>query len=332
MSSAQPELRRDGLPNDQTSTHAAALEKLAQTMLDELEKVIRGKRRELELVLCCVAARGHLLLEDIPGTGKTTLAKALAAVMGGTFKRVQFTPDLLPTDIVGAAVFHPQDQTFVFRPGPVFANVLIGDEINRASPRTQSALLEALSEGQVTMDGQTHLLPAPFFCVATQNAIEFHGTYPLPEAQLDRFALQLSLGYPPEPDERALIETQRHGPPLESLRAVASPARVIELQRAVELVHLEASVGDYLLRIVGATRTHPSLRLGVSTRGALLLAQLARARALLAGRDFVLPEDVKALAVPALAHRLVLDTRAKYAGIDRAQLVQQLVAETAAPR
>jgi len=305
---------------------------LVRRLLENLERVIRGKREPLELLLCCIAAGGHVLLEDVPGTGKTTLAKALAVSMGGVFKRVQFTPDLLPTDIVGASIYNPQEGTFRFRPGPLFANVLIADEINRASPRTQSALLEGLSEQQVTVDGETHALPPPFLCIATQNPVEFHGTYPLPEASLDRFAAQLSLGYPPESEERALLIQQSTGPALTALEGVASMEEVLSLQAWVGEVKLEETVADYLLRIVHATRSHPSIRLGVSTRGALLYGRVARARALMQGRDYVLPEDLKALAVPVLAHRLVLDTRAKYAGADKRSLAKELVAAVPVPR
>ncbi|MBI5546635.1 MAG: MoxR family ATPase [Deltaproteobacteria bacterium] len=305
---------------------------VALRLLEGLEKVIRGKREQLELLLGCVAAGGHALLEDIPGTGKTTLAKALALLSGCAFKRIQFTPDLLPSDILGTAVFNPREGTFSFKPGPIFANVVIADEINRASPRTQSALLEALSEQQVTVDGQTHPLVSPFLCIATQNPIEFHGTYPLPEAQLDRFALQLSLGYAPEAEERAILAAHRHGSPLQGLSPVATAEDLASLQKAVESVVVEDSIADYALRIVHATREHPSVRLGVSMRGALHLARMAQARALLKGRDYVLPEDLKALAVPVLAHRLVLDTRAKYAGTDRRELMTELAGTVPLPR
>ncbi len=305
---------------------------LAASLRGNLERVIRGQRDSLDLLLCAVAAGAHVLLEDIPGTGKTTLAKALAVSMGGVFKRVQFTPDLLPTDIVGAPIFHPQDATFHFKPGPVFANVLIADEINRASPRTQSALLEALSEGQVTVDGELHPLPDPFLCIATQNPIEFHGTYPLPEAQLDRFGVQLALGYPTEDEEKNILQAQRGRHPLADLSAITTTTALIDWQRAVEGVAMEDSVSDYLLRIVHATRGHASVRLGVSTRGALLFARLARARAFLAGRDYVLPDDLKALAAPALGHRLVLDARARYSGIDKQALVRDVVKSVPVPR
>ncbi|MGC4117427.1 MAG: MoxR family ATPase [Myxococcales bacterium] len=315
-----------------TAPDAAPHHALAARLLQNLEKVIRGKTEQLELLLACVAAGGHALLEDIPGTGKTTLAKALAVSSGCAFKRIQFTPDLLPSDILGTAVFNPREGTFSFKQGPIFANVVIADEINRASPRTQSALLEALSEQQVTVDGQTHVLASPFLCIATLNPIEYHGTYPLPEAQLDRFAVQLSLGYATEAEERAILAAHRARPPLADLQAVATPEELAGLQKAVQEVAVEGTVADYALRLVHATRGHPSIRLGVSMRGAIHLSHVAQARALLKGRAYVLPEDLKALAVPVLAHRLVLDTRAKYAGTDRKELVRELVAGVALPR
>ncbi|MBN1208851.1 MAG: MoxR family ATPase [Myxococcaceae bacterium] len=320
------------LPSTPSAEQTEKARTLITRLLANLEKAIRGKREALELLLCCVAAGGHVLLEDVPGTGKTTLAKALALSIGGLFKRVQFTPDLLPSDIVGTSLFNPQDGTFRFKAGPIFANVLIADEINRASPRTQSALLEGLSEQQVTVDGETRSLPSPFLCIATQNPVEFHGTYPLPEASLDRFAAQLSLGYPPEAEERSLLTEQRGPPPVASLEPVCTLEEVVALQRAVEEVRMEGSVADYLLRVIHATRSHASVRLGVSTRGALVYARMARARALAQGRDFVLPEDLKALAVPVLTHRLVLDTRARYAGTDKQVLTRELVAAVPVPR
>ena len=305
---------------------------LLDKLLGNLECVIRGKRDSLEQLLCCLAADGHALLEDIPGTGKTTLAKTLALSTRCVFKRVQFTPDLLPTDIVGSSILNSQDGTFHFNPGPIFANVLVADEINRASPRTQSALLEAMGEQQVTVDGQTHALELPFLCIATQNPVEFHGTYPLPEAQLDRFSVRLTLGYVSEQEERRILAAQRAGHPLDDLEPVAGAEEILALQRAVERVVMEDSVTDYLLRLVTATRNDVAVRLGVSTRGSLQFARMARAHALLRGRDYVLPEDIKRLAEPVLAHRLVLDTRAKYSGTDKQTVIADIVGRVPVPR
>ena len=303
-----------------------------QKLLTNIEGVIQGKTEALSMVLCCTVAGGHVLLNDIPGTGKTTLAKALAVSMGCDFKRVQFTPDLLPTDILGTSIFNPKEASFSFRPGPVFTNILIADEINRASPRTQSVLLESLSEQQVTIDGETRALPAPFLCIATLNPIEFHGTYPLPEAALDRFSIQLSLGYPPLDQERSILSAQRGRHPLEKLEPVIDQSELLELQTHVSQIHMEDTVSDYLLRIVHATREHPNIQLGVSMRGALQLARLARVWALMSGRDYVLPEDIKRLARVALAHRLVIDAQARYASVDRIGIIDDIVKSTSLPR
>lgn len=301
-------------------------------LLNNLERVIRGKREALELLLCCLASDGHALLEDIPGTGKTSLAKAMALSTGCNFRRVQFTPDLLPSDIVGSSILNAQDSTFRFNPGPIFANILLADEINRASPRTQSALLEAMGEQQVTVDGQTHPLDLPFLCIATQNPVEFHGTYPLPEAQLDRFSVRLSLGYVALEEERRILETQQSGHPLDDLNAVTDATEILAVQRGVERVVIEGSVMDYLLRLVTATRNHVAVQLGVSTRGSLQFARMTRAQALMRGRNYALPEDVKRIAEPVLAHRLVLDTPAKYSGTEKQAVIEEIVGSIPVPR
>jgi MoxR-like ATPase len=313
---------------ENSSSANVTLERLRQN----LESVVCGKRDTIELLLCCLAANGHALLEDIPGTGKTTLAKTLAISTGCVFSRVQFTPDLLPSDIVGSSILNSVDGTFKFNRGPVFANVLLADEINRASPRTQSALLEAMGEQQVTVDGKTYPLKSPFLCIATQNPVEFHGTYPLPEAQLDRFMVRLTLGYVAVEEELEILKAQRSGHPLDRLAAVAEPTSIVEVQSAVEQVRIEESVLRYLLSLVTATRNHPSIKLGVSTRGSLQFTRIVRAMALVRGREYVLPEDVKRLAEPVLAHRLVLDSRAKHAGTDKAALIAELADKISVPR
>lgn len=297
-------------------------------LLGNLETVIQGKTHILELVLLCAVAGGHVLLEDVPGTGKTTLARALAQSAGASFKRIQFTPDLLPGDILGSSIFHQQKARFRFRPGPIFTHILIADEINRASPRTQSALLEALAEGQVSTDGKTRLLPSPFLCIATQNPIDQHGTYPLPEASLDRFMVKLTLGYPPEEDEQNILT----GKVVPQLQGTTSLGQLTGLQREAKMVHLDAKVAGYIVKICRQSRTHPGVQLGISTRGALHLTQLARARALYLGRDFVTPDDIKALAPSVLSHRLVLDARSKYAGADPQGLLKEILNSIPVPR
>jgi len=303
---------------DKTPQTLAALQ-------SQLGRVILGKPEAIDHVLVALLAGHHLLLEDVPGVGKTTLAKALARAFSGEFRRVQFTPDLLPADILGSSVYSPRDGSFTFKEGPVFAHVLLADEINRASPRTQSALLEAMSEGQVSSEGVTRALPLPFLVLATQNPIEFHGTYPLPEAQLDRFGLRVGLGYPAAEHELEVLFSQADRHPLESVEPVLSASDVVALQAETRHVRVERSLGRYVVALAEATRRHPQVRLGCSPRGSLMLFRAAQARALLAGRGFVVPEDVKAEAVPVLAHRLGLETKARYTGVSKEDLVREVL-------
>jgi MoxR-like ATPase len=290
-----------------------------------LGRVILGKQDAIERLVVCLLAGGHVLMEDVPGVGKTTLAKALARSLDVGFKRVQFTPDLLPTDILGSSVYNPKDGSFSFNPGPIFTNVLLADEINRASPRTQSALLEAMSEGQVSVEGATHLLPAPFLVIATQNPVEFHGTYPLPEAQLDRFAMRIDLGYPaPEHELEVLFAQARHHP-LDDVKPLLDAATVALLQRAVREVRIERGLAGYIVALADASRRHPSLKLGSSPRGTLLLFRVTQAHAFVAGRDYAIPEDVKAVAIPVLAHRLGLETKARYSGVQKEDVVREVL-------
>jgi MoxR-like ATPase len=298
---------------------------------DELGRVILGKGDVLDNILVALLSGGHILMEDVPGVGKTTLAKALAKCFSGNFKRVQFTPDLLPTDILGSSVYNPRDGSFTFKEGPIFTNILLADEINRASPRTQSSLLEAMSERQVSIEGKTYPLSPPFLVVATQNPIEFHGTYPLPEAQLDRFGMKINLGYPGKQHELEVLYSQFHHHPLDDVKPVLDGAAVLALQAASRAVSVDRRIGAYLVDLADATRRHPSLKMGCSPRGTLILFRVTQARAYLAGRDYAIPEDVKAGAVPTLAHRLALDTKAKYAGVSKEDLVREILASVPVP-
>lgn len=321
----------NGSPMPQTESKLEPREAL-NAICRNIERVIKGKNDAVERVLLSLAAGGHVLLEDAPGTGKTTLAKALAASMGGTFRRVQFTPDLLPADITGSSFYNPADGSFEFRPGPVFCNVLLADEINRTSPRTQSALLEVMGEAQVSTDGRRHVLPTPFFVIATQNPSDYAGTYPLPEAQIDRFSVRVSLGYPDADSELEILFDQKQHHPLEDLHSVVSTQDVLGIQEAVKTVRVEESVGRYIVEIVGATRGDTRLKLGLSPRGSLALYRTAQARAWWSGRDYALPEDVRALAEPVLAHRMVLETKARYAGVSNSDIIRELLESVAVPR
>ena len=297
----------------------------AQTVIDNVARVIVGKRQAIELVMVALLCEGHVLIEDVPGTGKTMLARAVAASLGLSFKRLQCTPDLLPNDITGVSVFNQRSGEFEFRPGPAFVHVLLADEINRATPRTQSALLESMGEGQVTVDGVTHLLQRPFLVLATQNPIEYEGTFPLPEAQLDRFLLKLSVGYPSPKDEGQILLNLQREHPIASIGQVVDGTRLLDLQREVWEVHVDDTVRDYVVRLIQATRTHSDLALGASPRGSLALFKTAQALAALRGRQFVLPDDVKTLAVPTLVHRLIVRPESALRGYTAEQILTDLI-------
>jgi MoxR-like ATPase len=274
-----------------------------------IARAIYGKEEAIQLALITLLARGHLLIEDVPGVGKTTLAQALAKSFQCGFQRVQFTSDLLPSDVIGVSVYNPETREFEFRSGPIFANVVLADEINRTTPRTQSALLEAMNDAQVTVDGKTHLLPVPFLVIATQNPVEHHGTYPLPESQLDRFLMRIKMGYPSQETEKEILRKRANDDPLQSLKPVADINDVLGMQEAVTHVRVDSSLQDYALEIVNRTRKSDQLALGVSPRGTLMLQRAAQARAFLDGRDYCLPDDFKQLAVSVFAHRVVASAR-----------------------
>lgn len=308
-----------------------------QSLVTELEanmcRVVLGKPEVVRLTLVALLAGEHVLLEDVPGVGKTLIGKALAKSVAGSFCRIQFTPDLLPSDIVGSSVFHMKTSEFIYNRGPIFANIVLADEINRAPPRTQSALLEAMSDQQVSGDGHTYKLPEPFLVIATQNPFEFEGTYPLPESQLDRFLLRISVGYPQREDERQVLLSHRQGEPVDHLETVVDSAAILALQQRVREVEVEPSLEDYVLDIVAATRRCDELQVGVSTRGALSLYRAAQAWAVLHGRNYVVPDDIKTLAVPVLGHRVF--PRGYYHGSARREvveaIVERLVDETRTP-
>ncbi len=304
----------------------------ADRVLDEVERAVIGKRPALELALCALLADGHVLIEDYPGLAKTLIARSFATVTGTRFSRVQFTPDLMPSDVTGASIFNQRTAEFEFRPGPVFTNVLLADEINRAPPKTQAALLEAMAERQVTIDERTRALERPFLVLATQNPIEYEGTYPLPEAQLDRFLIRMQVGYPSAEDEWDMLARRlerREDEP--ELRPVIDRGELIAMQRAIEDVHLSDGVGRYIVALVGATRESPSVQVGASPRGSLALMKLSRAKAAVDGRDFVVPDDVKAVAVPALAHRLALRPELWVQRVQAEDVVRELLATVPVP-
>ena len=306
--------------------------RLAHAVLDEVEKAIIGKREVLELLLLALLADGHALIEDYPGLAKTLMARSFAQVTDLGFSRVQFTPDLMPMDITGSSLLHPGTSDLVFREGPIFSNLLLADEVNRAPAKTQAALLEAMQERQVTADGMTHNLDRPFLVIATQNPIEYEGTYPLPEAQVDRFLVRIRVGYPSADDEHRIVsERAARGKDEVELDAVINRQDLLAMQGAVEQVHISESVSRYIIRLVAATRTQKKVLVGASPRGSLALMKLARARALVAGRDFVTPDDVKAIAVPALSHRLILRPEMWVQDVKDEDLVQECLAEVSTP-
>jgi MoxR-like ATPase len=307
------------------------VETVARTIADNVEEVIVGKPDVVQLTMVALLCEGHLLIEDVPGTGKTMLAKSIARSLGCTFRRIQFTPDMLPSDVTGVSVFNQKTREFEFRPGPVMAQIVLTDEINRATPKTQSALLEAMEERQITVDGVTYPMKQPFLVLATQNPIEYEGTFPLPEAQLDRFMLRVNLGYPGDRDEIIMLDRQQHSHPITRIGQVVTADELIGAQQEIRDIYIDDLVKEYIVRLVKATRKHPDVYLGASPRGSIALYKTSQARAAILGRDYVLPDDVKALAMVTLAHRLIISPSARIKNIDPRAVIQEILDSTPVP-
>lgn len=301
------------------------MKEILDKLKSNLKQVIKGKDEILDLVMIALCCGGNILMDDVPGVGKTTLAKALALSIDGNFHRVQFTPDLLPSDITGSSIFNPKDSEFHFRQGPIFTNIFLADEINRASPRTQSALLEAMNEGQVTVEGKTYKLERPFLVIATQNPIEYQGTYPLPEAQLDRFAIELEIGYPDEEDELEILYSRQGEDPINNLKPAIHCNQICEIQEEIEKVKIEKSVGHYIVKIIRATRDDMRVKLGASPRALLALTKSSQSSAFMAGRDYLIPEDVKQLAPAVLSHRIILENKIRYSGVSKREVLKEIL-------
>lgn len=297
----------------------------AQLIVDNVKRVILGKEQAIELGVIALMCQGHVLIEDVPGVGKTMLARCIARSAGCSFKRIQFTPDLLPTDVTGVSIFNQKTSEFEFREGPIIAQIVLADEINRATPKTQSSTLEAMEERQVTVEGITHIVPSPFMVMATQNPIEYEGTFPLPEAQLDRFFVLIKLGYPTLEEEIAIVEGQQEAHPIEKLQAVSSAEEILELQKATREVYVDDLIKRYIVNLVETTRSHDDIALGASPRGSISLFRGAQALALIRGRDYALPDDVKALAVPVISHRLIISAAARMRGVNASDVMASIV-------
>jgi len=315
----------------QTRQSGNSVQEIAERVARNVGQVIIGKRNEVRLAILGLLCRGHILLEDIPGVGKTMMAKSLARALGCTFSRIQFTPDMLPSDITGVSIFNPKTREFEFRPGPIMAQIVLADEINRATPKTQSALLEAMEEGQVSIDGVTYGLSNPFIIMATQNPIEYEGTFPLPEAQVDRFLMRIQIGYPKPAEELTILSAQQYQHPIQNLRQVVSLPELLAAQQSVKEVYVAKEVKQYIINLITASRRHPDVYLGSSPRGSLALFRTSQARAAMAGRDYVIPDDVKALAEVTLAHRIIVGPAARIKNITSRTIVQDMLQTTPVP-